>query len=686
MTVASLQVQTGDLIWAMAEASLAFFCQDFLDMELGEHHMRWSKLVNQHNQLDILAARGHGKSGMFSYGYPLWRSTLKAKNRGLLVSKTADQTAEFLTIIKEGKEYVDDIGWTWRLPAVIDTKLARFVPKNFETRWTGERIRFTNGSRIEGKTFGKRFRGRHVSWIVVDDPHGDEVMYSERQREKDKRFLSASIEPMLLPHGSQIVVVGTPLHEDDIHGTNASNPEWHVESFPAIIEDGNGGERALWPAFRSLEWLAKRKRSMGELPFNQEYRLRPISGESSLFPRALFYRHPETLSTWLRLGARADEIEVRDWRYCMGVDIATSAEAGADYFVIIVLGVDSRGNRHLVEMRRMKGVPFSSQLAIIRDVAQPYHAAGRLSRINVEANAAQAAWGDELRKHTDLPIHKFVTTGQRKYHLTRGVVGLRLLLENGKIRFARGDARSVELTDIIISELKSFGWLDGKLQGIGSHDDTVMALWLAERAGGSSRAIDHHLLEASHPEGDGAAAPLPTIKPLPANLATMTADQLSLPDGKVHFIKAGYVPLSCSLPDETAGRFIQAELLAGRSPCWTCPEDRWVCGGEQLRPDLGVNQALAALRGALEERVEDAFEEIPDPPPGVALRRWLEIVEACDGDVHLARMIPDDVESQRAGWNAMWGGEPAPWLSVVESAGKSDLLFGVLERLVVGDR
>ena len=179
MSIASPQIQTGALRWAMAEASLAFFCQEFLDMEIGEHHLRWSKLINQHDLLDLVAARGHGKSGMLSYGYPLWRSTMRAKNRGLLISKTADQTAEFLTIIKEGKEYVDEVGWVWRLPAAIDTELAKFVPKDFERRWTGERIHFTNGSRIEGKTFGKRFRGRHVSWIVVDDPHGDEVAFSE---------------------------------------------------------------------------------------------------------------------------------------------------------------------------------------------------------------------------------------------------------------------------------------------------------------------------------------------------------------------------------------------------------------------------------------------------------------------------------------------------------------------------
>jgi hypothetical protein len=31
-------------------------------------------------------------------------------------------------------------------------------------------------------------------------------------------------------------------------------------------------------------------------------------------------------------------------------------------------------------------------------------------------------------------------------------------------------------------ELNAFGFVDGKLQGVGEHDDTVLGLWLTERA------------------------------------------------------------------------------------------------------------------------------------------------------------------------------------------------------------
>ena len=54
----------------------------------------------------------------------------------------------------------------------------------------------------------------------------------------------------------------------------------------------------------------------------------------------------------------------------------------------------------------------------------------------------------------------------------KGVPSLSVLFENGKYRLPRGDKQSAELTDILTNELIGLG--------IESHDDTVMALWIAE--------------------------------------------------------------------------------------------------------------------------------------------------------------------------------------------------------------
>ena len=161
-----------------------------------------------------------------------------------------------------------------------------------------------------------------------------------------------------------------------------------------------------------------------------------------------------------------------------GVDVAQSAEVGADNFVICVLAADDAGNRFVIDEFAEKGMPFRQQLATIEDWAARYEP----DMIYIEANASQRIYGDELIRTTDLPIGKYVTSAGGKNSLDSGVPGLRTLIENGKLRFARGDAKSVERTDPLIAELTCFAWVDGKLQGVGSHDDRIMALFLADQA------------------------------------------------------------------------------------------------------------------------------------------------------------------------------------------------------------
>ena len=73
------------------------------------------------------------------------------------------------------------------------------------------------------------------------------------------------------------------------------------------------------------------------------------------------------------------------------------------------------------------------------------------------------------------------TYSASKSALDQGVPGLRILFENGKVRIPWAP-ESRETVALWISELASFGWAAGKLQGVGAHDDTVMAFWMADRA------------------------------------------------------------------------------------------------------------------------------------------------------------------------------------------------------------
>ena len=162
----------------------------------------------------------------------------------------------------------------------------------------------------------------------------------------------------------------------------------------------------------------------------------------------------------------------------MGVDFAMSTTVSADYTVIWTMGTDKLGNRWLMDVQREKGLGFQDQLSLILGTARKYDP----GLIFLEANQMQRIFGDELIRTTDLPIKQFVTTAVNKNALDKGVPSLRVLLENKKFRIPRGDARSVEITDEWINEMRSFTWADGKLQSVGTHDDTVMACWICDQA------------------------------------------------------------------------------------------------------------------------------------------------------------------------------------------------------------
>jgi len=58
---------------------------------------------------------------------------------------------------------------------------------------------------------------------------------------------------------------------------------------------------------------------------------------------------------------------------------------------------------------------------------------------------------------------------------------------------------------------------------------------------------------------------------------------LAGPIGKKAMIDQGYVPPTCILPDEFAGPLIWGEINKGRSPCWGCEGERYICKGQPKR-------------------------------------------------------------------------------------------------------
>jgi hypothetical protein len=424
---------------------------------VADHHKRWSEMIDQRQRLGCLAARDHGKSAWWAYAYPIWQAWRNPGSEGYIIGSSSTNAQKQLTWIKGELEN--------------NPMLADLLPSKKQF-WSESKIRLANGSYIYARGVTSRLRGGHPLWLVADDILSEENAYSPAVRRKTADYFFASISSMPHLKFGQLVLVGTPLSQGDIFSEVENNPEYLFLKFPALDKLGN----ALWPERYSKELLEAKRREIGPVRFAREMLLIPVSDETSLYPYNLF-RGPPVEQMTLKLGmdrAFWNQLGVTTF---MGVDFGLSATAGSDFTVIWIMAVDSVGNRWIRDIVRERGLDYRVQLSLINTHAKKNDVAFGY----VEANQAQRIFGDMIITETDLPIHKY-TTGAEKHSLERGIPSIRILLENQKYRIPRGDAHSVELTDLWIEEMHNMVFSEGKVETVGNHDDLPLGNWLCENA------------------------------------------------------------------------------------------------------------------------------------------------------------------------------------------------------------
>lgn len=557
----------------LARAHLAFYASEYLsgppdppfngEFMVVEHHEAWSELVNEHQYLCINAARGHGKSFFFTLAYPLWMAEKYPGCKGVILSGSQPQADMILAKIIHEIE--------------SNPKLAHLLPPEKDRKmWSTKQIRLANGSEIYARGYGTKVRGVHPRWIVCDDILNDNDGLSESVREKNIEYFFSAVKPTLLPNIGQIIIIGTPFHRKDLYGVMSKTPGWEFRKFPAIIDIDKLGERPLWPEYFSLATLKKELAQMGSIRFGREYLCDPVTDDSSLFPMKLFNAEG-VMQLQARLGApRSFWVQHGVKAIYMGVDFGLSANVGSDYTVVWVMGVDNEGNRWIIDIQRERGLSFGAQKALINDAARKY----RPGLIYLEGNQAQRIFGETLIQETDLPI-KLHHTGDAKHSLEEGVPGLRVLLENRKVRIPRGDERSVMITDIWIDEMRSMSF-NGRVISTGEHDDTVMAFWICNTAvmkSGFAFSFDEEAGDAEAYEEEMKA----TFEP--------TEEELEDDDGFV----LGMTPQGRGRPRRVNAQLVSGLDLEGESEADSKPETK-LKPYREVAPKLGAPLGLDFTR------------------------------------------------------------------------------------------
>jgi hypothetical protein len=458
---------------------------------IAEHHLEIDQAIQTSKRILVEAARGHGKSRYCSVALPIWRADRHADWCSLIYIFSGSQTLAEERL----EELQTDLQRNPKMAHLLPSPQDRKSGQRFT--WNQREVNLVNRGRkitIRARGCGVRVRGGHPQQIVCDDLLDDDCLYSETRRAKAAEYFFSVPTNMINPNVGQVIVVGTPFTGTDLYSKIKETGKYICLSFPAI----NAAGEPLFPQRYDLKALEEKKEEIGPARFSREFLVKPVTDLSSLFPSHLF--DGTDIRIPYQLGLPHSYWAKRGCILYSGVDIAMSAEVGADYFVIFTIAVEENGTRWIANITRDKGVGFDRQLQMIED---EYHRL-RPDCIYIEANQAQRFIPDEMIRTTNVPIRKFFTSGvqpkkdwnhgygqitMNKHSLDRGVPALRMGLENRKWRIPRGDEHAIELTDVWIGELQCISFEEGRIISAGQHDDVAMSSWIADsgaRLGGTS--------------------------------------------------------------------------------------------------------------------------------------------------------------------------------------------------------
>lgn len=350
---------------------------------------------------------------------------------------------------------------------------------------------------LQGFGIGSQRVGGRVRKLIGDDATPPDSLISQAIREGSKSRWNEVWAKMLTQQGL-VWFFFTPWHQRDL-GAQVRESEAFVRlrfavggpsgcescpengGAPCNIPFHNPWSPRAWPA-ASLEAIYKRD---GSLSYGRSHKLVPISSESTLFPYHLF---PPLLRPDLVMGEPGRIWRERGVTVVFGMDLALGGGASNDWVVIFVLGFDTRGNKYIIDIIRFKSTDYRVQIDRLVKAAAKY----RPELIYVESTQFQRILTDNIRFNTSLPVRPFYPLGRGKGRtvegadkkdLRFGVPSLRIGFENGKWIIPTGNEESKAKAGLLIEELSAFTVSEeGKVEGVGSHDDIGMGCWIADGA------------------------------------------------------------------------------------------------------------------------------------------------------------------------------------------------------------
>ena len=194
---------------------------------------------------------------------------------------------------------------------------------------------------IKGRGSGQAMRGTRIGGerpniIILDDIESEKTIATKELREKLKAWFFGAVVPAANPSRYEIIMIGTPLHEDSLLVNALESKKWSCiqlpvsEKFPCKKDEFV----SAWPDRFTYEYVNETYQMYDELGkktlWYQEYMLEIAPAEGLVFDMDKINKY-EQAKMRDKLGSLT---------YYVTCDIAISEKEYADYTSIAVIGVD----------------------------------------------------------------------------------------------------------------------------------------------------------------------------------------------------------------------------------------------------------------------------------------------------------------------------------------------------------
>jgi phage terminase large subunit-like protein len=354
-------------------------------LDLFDQAKRWivpSTRPAQHRDAYV-APRGAGKSTLLFLVLPLWAA---AHGWRKFVAAFADSAAQAEMHLATFKHELD----TNRLLRADFPDLCR--PARRPTGMVAAdragmlitKAGFTFAARgIDAASLGMKVGEKRPDLLILDDIEPDESSYSAYQKDKRERTLLDAILPLNVY--ARVALVGTVtmpgslIHDlvktrtlpEETPAEWVTSERFTCHYYPAILDNGDGTERSVWPAKWPLEYLEEIRHTRA---FRKNYQNDPMGADGDYWQMEDFtYGMPVPLTHQL-----------------LSIDPAVTSKRKSDFTALAVVGFSKPLRKAVVRWGRTVKMPPGDQLRDL--VLRTLDTWPDIVGVVVESNQGGDAW------------------------------------------------------------------------------------------------------------------------------------------------------------------------------------------------------------------------------------------------------------------------------------------------------